>query len=110
MMRRQKADNSEQEYNGIYHHMKNDGGCNRACLFTRKREKNSGKQGGSHPGRGPVGCGEQQGIQYEGTRSRQEMQASLIYKAPVYDFFRSGTEYAQQEKSGKGGLRTCRLP
>ena len=109
MTHRRKADDSEQKYNGIYHDVKDDGGCDCTCLFARKRKKNSGNQGGSHPGRSPVGHGEQQGIQCEGTRSRQETQASLIYKAPVYHFFRSGTEYAQQEKSGNGGIRPRRL-
>ena len=109
-MHLQQADVSEQEYNGIYHDMKDDGGGDRTRLFARKREKDSGNQGCSHPGRGSVGHGKQQGIQYESARSGQETQAPLIYETPVYDLFRSGTEYAQQEKSGKGGLRTCRLP
>ena len=98
MMHRRNANDSEQEYNSIYHDMKDDGSCDGTCLFARKREKDSGNQGGNHPGRGSVGRGEQQGIQYESTCGRQETQASLIYEAPVYGFFCNGTEYAQQEK------------
>ena len=66
-MPRRQAEDSRQEYDGIHHNMQDDGSSDRTGFFTRKREKNSGNQGGSHPGRGSVGRGEQQGIQQEST-------------------------------------------
>ena len=45
-----------------------------------------------------VGCGEQQGIQQNGTCYRHESQAALIYQAPVDDFLRDRAENTYQQE------------